>query len=190
MPSAKRVLIVYSHEREMAMYVRLQSRASSYLKSGEFCIADELYAVYLDLIRFAEPEHRQKSVDYLRPSTPGRRSISSSRSVRSRSISFWSTAKRSTRTSRWSLTSVNASRIAQTSLKANVTGVAVERDVRQTLDLLLAVQPDIQQIVIPIGSSATEKTWPRTRVSCSSRTEKRLRVEYCRTFPWKRCNAG
>ncbi len=74
--------------------------------------------------------------------------------------------------------SVNASRIAQAPLKENVTGVAVERDVRQTVDLLLAIQPDVQQIVIPIGSSPTEKEWAEDTRQLFKPYKKRVRVEY------------
>src|SRR5262249_20511858 len=75
-------------------------------------------------------------------------------------------------------TSVNASRIAQTTLDGRTTGVAVRRDVRQTIDLILALQPETQMIVIPIGSSPTEKAWAQDTRELFRPYEARVRITY------------
>ena len=140
-PSAKRVLLVYSHEREMAMYAGFDHALRVHLKSaGSSPI--EFYTEYLDLIRFAGPVQREKSVDYLRAKYAGPR-IDLIVTVGSLAFDFiLEHGDTIFPDIPIVFASVSASRIAQAPLKENVTGVAVERDVRQTVDLLLAIQPD------------------------------------------------
>jgi signal transduction histidine kinase len=168
---------VYSHEREMAMYAGFDRALRARLKSGGSSPI-EFYTEYLDLMRFAEPVQRQKSVDYFRAKYAGPR-IDLIVAVGSLAYDFiLEHGDAISPDVPIVFTSVNASRIAQTPLKENVTGVAVERDVRQTFDLLLAVQPDLQRIVIPIGSSSTEKAWAEDTRQLFQPYEKRVRVEY------------
>ena len=176
-PSAKRVLIVYSHEREMGMYAGFDRALRLHLKSAGSSPV-EFYTEYLDLMRFAGPVQREKSVDYLRAKYAGPR-IDLIVTVGSLAFDFvLEHGDTIFPDIPIVFASVSASRIAQAPLKANVTGVAVERDVRQTVDLLLAIQPDIQQIVIPIGSSPTEKEWAEDTRQLFKPYEKRVRIEY------------
>ena len=53
---------------------------------------------------------------------------------------------------------LNIRRVENLQLKPNITGIAVKRDLRNTLDLALRLQPDTVDVVIPTGSSAIEKS--------------------------------
>jgi signal transduction histidine kinase len=56
-------------------------------------------------------------------------------------------------------TSVNVHTVEKLPLKPNITGVAVNRNIRDTLDVALRVQPDTTRVIIPGGTSAIEKSW-------------------------------
>ena len=155
---AKRVLLLYSHEREMPMYAGFDRALRARLQAG-VDLPIEFYTEYLDLMRFADPLHRETSVDYFRVKYSGPRI---DLIVTVSSLAFDFIVEHGDEIFPGIpivFTSVNATRLTQIALKENTTGIAVKRDVRQTLDLLLAVQPDIQRIVIPVGSSPTEKAW-------------------------------
>ena len=160
----------------MAMYAGFDHALRLHLKSAGSSPV-EFYTEYLDLMRFAGPVQREKSVDYLRAKYAGPR-IDLIVTVGSLAFDFiLEHGDTIFPDIPIVFASVNASRIAQAPLKENVTGVAVERDVRQTVDLLLAIQPDVQQIVIPIGSSPTEKEWAEDTRQLFKPYEKRVRVE-------------
>ena len=174
---AKRVLVVYSHEREMAMYVGFDRALRASLESGG-ARPIEFYTEYLDLMRFAEPLQRQKAVDYFRVKYSGPR-IDLIVTVGSLAYDFILEHGEATFPDiPVVFASVNATRLAQTTLRENITGVGVKRDVRQTLDLLMAVQPDTRQIIVPVGSSATEKTWALETRELFRPYETRVRIEY------------
>ena len=176
-PAANRVLLLYSHEREMAMFTGFDRAFRARMQSGA-ALPIEFYAEYLDLIRFAEPLRTQDSIDYFRAKYAGPR-IDLIVTIGSLAFDF-------VREHGDAIfpgipivfTSVNASRIAQLTLEENTTGVAVTRDVRQTLDLLLTVQPDVRRIVIPTGSSPTEKAWAKETRELFQPYEKRVQITY------------
>ena len=176
-PAAKRVLLVYSHEREMAMYTSFDRALRSRLQSGA-PQPIEFYTEYLDLMRFADARHRQQSVDYFRVKYASPR-IDLIVAVGSLAFDFI-LEHGDTVFPGISIvfTSVNASHIAQIALNKNITGVAVKRDVRRTLDLLLSIHPDTQQIVVPVGSSPTEETWGKETRELFLPYETRVRITY------------
>jgi ABC-type uncharacterized transport system substrate-binding protein len=179
---AKRVLVVYSHEREMAMYAGFDRALRARLPSG---VAQpiEFYTEYLDLMRFAEPLQRQKAVDYFRVKYSGPR-IDLIVTVGSLAFDFiLENGDAIFPGIPIVFASVNASRLAQMTLKENITGVGVKRDIRQTLDVLLAVQPDTRQVVVPVGSSATEKAWASETRELFQRYETRVRIDYLSGLP-------
>ncbi len=154
----KRVLLLYSHEREMAMYAGLDHGLRSALESGS-PYPVEFYAEYLDLIRFPDKPRQRKSVDYLRVKYADR-GIDLVIAISPLAFDF---------IFRHSdelfpgipivFTSVNTTRIDELSLGPNITGIAVTRDITQTLDLVLRLQPDTTRVVIPVGTSPTERSW-------------------------------
>jgi signal transduction histidine kinase/ABC-type uncharacterized transport system substrate-binding protein len=174
---AKRVLVVYSHEREMAMYAGFDRALRAGLQSGA-AQPIEFYTEYLDLMRFAAPLQRQTSVDYFRVKYAGPRM---DLIVTVSSLAFDFILEHGEEIFPGIpivFASVNATRLAQTTLRENITGVGVKRDIRQTLDLLLSLQPDTRQIVVPVGSSATEKAWAADTRELLQPYETRVRIEY------------
>src|SRR5262245_17389356 len=138
----------------------------------------EFYTEYLDLMRFAEPLQRQKAVDYFRVKYSGPR-IDLIITVSSLAFDFiLDHGDKIFPGIPIVFASVNAARLTQLTLKENITGVAVKRDIRQTLDLLLAIQPDTRQIVVPAGSSPTEKIWASETRELLKPYEGRVRIEY------------
>src|SRR5262249_46978218 len=138
----------------------------------------EFYTEYLDLIRFAEPIHKQSSIDYFRTKY-AEHGIDLVVPIGSLAFDFVVEHGPAMLPDVPILfTSVNASRIAQTTLDGRTTGVAVRRDVRQTIDLILALQPETQMIVIPIGSSPTEKAWAQDTRELFRPYEARVRITY------------
>ena len=175
--TAKHVLLVYSHERELAMYAGLDRSLRAGVKSGA---ADpvEFYTEYLDLIRFAEPGHQYESVDYLRLKYS---SLNIDLIVVVSSLAFDFILEHGEEVFGdvpVVFTSVNVSRIETVRLKPNMTGVAVKRDFSRTLDLALRVQPDTRQVVIPVGSSPTEKAWADAARETLRPYERRVGIAY------------
>src|SRR5262245_59597309 len=114
----KRVLLLYSHEREMPMYAGFDRALRTRLQSG---VAQpiEFYTEYLDLMRFPDPLHRETSVDYFRVKYSGPRidlivtvsSLAFDFIVEHGDVIFPDIPV--------IFTSVNASRLAQLTLKKN-----------------------------------------------------------------------
>jgi signal transduction histidine kinase len=174
---AKRVLVVYSHEREMAMYAGFDRALRARLQA-DAARPVEFYTEYLDLMRFAEPIQRQKTVDYFRVKYSGPR-IDLIVTVSSLAFDFILEHGDAIFPGiPIVFASVNALRLTQATLRENITGVAVKRDIRQTVDLLLAIQPDTRQIVVPAGSSPTEKAWTLETRELFRPYESRVRIEF------------
>jgi hypothetical protein len=173
----RNVLLNYSHEREMAMYAGFDSGLRSSLQSG-FQPSIDFYAEYLDLIRFRDERHRQKTVDYLRVKCAGRR-IDLIVVVGSLAFDF-------VRPHAGDLypsvpivfTSVNVARIEGLALGPNVTGVAVKREITSTLDLALRLQPDTVHVAVPVGTSAIERTWAAETRKTFALYERRVTITY------------
>ncbi|HMF98514.1 MAG TPA: ABC transporter substrate binding protein [Vicinamibacterales bacterium] len=179
---SRQVLVVYSHEREMAMYTGFDRAFRSQLQSGSGSPI-EFYTEYLDLIRFGEPGYRQKSVDYLRLKYTAQR-IDLIVTVSSLAFDFILEHGEAIFPGiPVVFASVNTSRIEEVALRENVTGVAVKRDLRDTLDLLLHVHPDTQQVFVPVGSSATEQSWAAATRALLEPYEKRVRITYLSGLP-------
>jgi hypothetical protein len=80
-------------------------------------------------------------------------------------------------------TSVNIRNIQGLSLKSNVTGIAVKRDIRNTLDVALRLQPDTKQVVIPVGTSTLEKSWAADLKDSLRLYEDHLTITYLSDLP-------
>ena len=174
--ASKQVLLVYSHEREMSMYTGFDHILRSRLQAGKSPI--EFYTEYLDLIRFGEHDQRQKSVDYLTVKYSAQQ-IDLIITVGSLAFDFILEHGDAIFPGvPVVFTSVNISRIEQLTLKSNVTGVATRRELRETLDLLLNIHPDTQQVVVPVGASSTEEAWVAATRQLLQPYEKRVRITY------------
>ena len=80
-------------------------------------------------------------------------------------------------------TSVNIRNIQGLSLKSNVTGIAVKRDIRNTLDVALRLQPDTKQVIIPVGTSTLEKSWAADLKDSLRLYEDHLTITYLSDLP-------
>jgi len=153
----KNVLVFYSHEREMATYVALDRALRAALEPSAHTI--EFYTEYLDLMRFPNERRQQTLVNYLRVKYSDR-NIDLIVVVSPLGLNFLL---------RYGdelfpgtpivFTSVNVRTVEKLALKPNVTGIAIKREFRDTLDLALRLQPDTQRVVIPVGTSPIEKSW-------------------------------
>jgi signal transduction histidine kinase len=180
-PAAKRVLLVYSHEREIGLYTGFDRALRSRLQSGARQPI-EFYTEYLDLMRFAGPRYRQTSVDYLRVKYAATR-IDLIITAGTLAFDFMLEHGDETFPSVPVVLATGAARIAELGGKANLTGIAIKRDVRQTLDLLLALQPDTRQVIVPVGSSPTEEAWGLAMRDLLRSYETRVRITYLSGLP-------
>jgi signal transduction histidine kinase len=154
----KSILILYSHEREMSVYADLDHALRSALLSGS-SYPVVFYTEYLDLIRFSDELHQQKLVDYLHVKYAGRK-IDLICVVSPLAFHFLlQYGEKLFPGIPAVFTPVDVRRIGKLVLTPNITGVAVKRDVGDTVDLALRLQPDITRVIIPAGSSAIEKSW-------------------------------
>ena len=75
-------------------------------------------------------------------------------------------------------TSVNIRALEKFSLKPNTTGIAVKRDIRDTLDVALRLQPDTTQVIVPVGTSPLEKSWTADLQNSLRSYEDHLTITY------------
>jgi signal transduction histidine kinase len=154
----RNVLVLYSHEREMAIYAPFDRALRSQMESAA-TYPLTFYTEYLDLLRFPGDEQQQKLVEYLRVKYSGK-PINLIVAVSPLAFNFVSkNGDALFPGTPVVFASVNIRRIENHSLKPNVTGVAVIRDLKNTLDIALRLQPDTTQVIIPVGVSAQEKSW-------------------------------
>jgi signal transduction histidine kinase len=154
----KRVLLVYTHEREMDLYVSLDRALRSALE-GDPGYSVEFFSEYLDLLRFAEPVRSEALLAFLRAKYKDQ-SLDLVVAVSPPAFEFVAEHGEDLFGKvPIVFTSVNVTRLAGTPLKPDVTGVAVRREFGDTVDLALQLQPEIREIVIPVGSSLLERTW-------------------------------
>jgi signal transduction histidine kinase len=153
----KNILVLYSHEKEVATYAELDRAMRSALQSDS-TYSVVFYTEYLDLSRFPEARHQRTLVDYLRLKYSNRK-IDLVILVSPPAFNFF--IKHGDQLFPGIpavFTSVDIRRVENLELKPNITGIAVKRDLRNTLDLALRLQPDTVGVVIPAGSSSIEKS--------------------------------
>jgi signal transduction histidine kinase len=153
----KNILVLYSHEKEVATYAELDRAMRSALQSDS-TYSVVFYTEYLDLSRFPEARHQRTLVDYLRLKYSNRK-IDLVILVSPPAFNFF--IKHGDQLFPGIpavFTSVDIRRVENLQLKPNITGIAVKRDLRNTLDLALRLQPDTVGVVIPAGSSSIEKS--------------------------------
>ena len=75
-------------------------------------------------------------------------------------------------------TSVNVTTVEKSTLKPNVTGIAVIREFKDTLDIALRLQPDTTHVVVPVGTSALEKSWGSETRAALQPFESRVEMTY------------
>ena len=75
-------------------------------------------------------------------------------------------------------TSVGVAKVQSLHLRSNVTGVAVKRDLRLTLELALRLQPDTTRVIVPVGTSSIEKMWAEDTRKLLQPYESRVAIDY------------
>lgn len=152
----KHVLMLYSHES--AVYAQLETPLRSAL-SSELSHPVDFYTEYLDLLRFPREQYEQQVVEFLRAKYAGRR-IDLIVVVSSLAFDFLRTRGGELfPATPIVFASVNAAAIDRQTLPPHITGVAVTRDYRDTLNLALAIHPDTERVFVPAGSSPAERAW-------------------------------
>jgi len=178
----RNVLVLYSHEREMAIYTPFDRALRSQLESAA-TYPLTFYTEYLDLLRFPGDEQQQKLTEYLRVKYSGK-PINLIVTVSPLAFNFVSKNGDALFPGvPIVFASVNIRRIENLSPKPNVTGVAVRRDIKNTLDIALRLQPDTTQVVIPVGVSAREKSWTAELRDSLRPYESHLTITYLSDLP-------
>ncbi len=75
-------------------------------------------------------------------------------------------------------TSVNQARATELVRDWNTTGIGVRHDLTMTLDVALHIQPDTVRLVIPAGTSPTEKRWMAATRESLRPYESRLQISF------------
>jgi signal transduction histidine kinase len=172
---SKSVLILYSHERELSTYAELDRALRSTLQSDS-THAVAFYTEYLDLLRFPEERRQRMLMEYLRIKYSTQQ-IDLVVLVSPLAFNFFNKYGESLFPGIPAVfTSVGIQRLANVPRKPNVTGVAVTREVRDTLDFALQLQPDTRRVIIPSGSSSIEKSWTEETLKALSPYSKRLSI--------------
>jgi signal transduction histidine kinase len=180
--TAKNVLALYSEQVETENYAALAEGLRSGLHSQDkFPV--EIYSEHLDLLRFVDAPHQENLAAYLRAKYAERR-IDLIVVIGSSAFNFI--------TERGEaifqgvpivFTSVGITRIEERPLRRTVTGIAVKRDYGDTIDVILRLQPDTTEIVIPVGATSLEKTWTMEIRDSLKSFEPRVRLTYLSDLP-------
>ena len=180
--TAKNVLALYSEQVETENYAALAEGLRSGLHSQDkFPV--EIYSEHLDLLRFVDAPHQENLAAYLRAKYADRR-IDLIVVIGSSAFNFI--------TERGEaifpgvpivFTSVGITRIEERPLRRTVTGIAVKRDYGDTIDVILRLQPDTTEIVIPVGATSLEKTWTMEIRDSLKSFEPRVRLTYLSDLP-------
>ncbi len=180
----KNVLILYSHERELSTYTELDHALRATLQS-DFNHPVAFYTEYLDLFRFPEERRQRVLVDYLRIKYSNQK-IDLVVLVSPLAFNFFNKyGQQLFHGIPAVFTSVGSQRLEGVRLEPNVTGVAVQRDLRDTMDFVLRLQPDTTSVVIPAGSSSIEKTWMEEALKSLSSYSGRLSITVLRDLMLK-----
>ena len=79
--------------------------------------------------------------------------------------------------------SVNVDKFQGQPPPANVTGVAVRRDYKDTVNLALRIHPDTQRMIVPVGVSPVERSWLESLRQSFKEYEGRLEITYLTDLP-------
>lgn len=178
----KSVIIFYSHEREIATYEDLDKNLLSQLDST---VNHEvtIYREYLDLMRFADSEQQQSLTKYLEAKYKDRK-IDLVFAVSPLALNFL--LQRGSQVFPGIpivFASVNVRTVEALSLPPNITGVAIKRNTKDTLDVALRLQPDTTEVVIPTGNSPREQGWIEDLKKELEPYQQRLRITWLGNLP-------
>jgi signal transduction histidine kinase len=117
------------------------------------------YTEYLDLMRFPDESQQEKLTDFLRVKYASR-SIDLIVVVSPLALKFViKNGDALFPETPIVFASVNIRTLNSLSLRPNITGIAVTRNIPDTLDLAVRLQPDTTQVIVPVGTSPLERSW-------------------------------
>jgi signal transduction histidine kinase len=171
------VLLMYPQEQEMAWYSGIDHGLRSTLQASS-SYEVEFYSEYLDLVRFSEGRQVDGLAEYLRVKYRGRK-IDLIVVVSSLTLQFLIDRGEQLFPGVPVLfTSVNSTVVQQLTLRPNITGVAVQRSYGDTLDLILRLQSDTREVIVPVGASPRERAWGVDQQVALKPFETRVRITY------------
>ena len=160
----KRILILYSYDKEEGIYAPLDQTLRSSLKAhlpGRV----ELYTEYLDLVRFPVSKHTQALVQLLRLKFEGKKpdviipvSYFALKFLFEGGKDLFPGVPIVALFNQRRSESVAAA-AKQSPSRQDLTGVEGRDDPAASLDLALKLQPDTERVAVVVGSSPNEKFW-------------------------------
>jgi signal transduction histidine kinase len=179
-PGGKHVLVLFSHESATYADFDRPLRASL---TRDLTYPVDFFTEYLDLLRFPRDRYEQQIVDALRVKYRGRR-LDLIVVVSPLALDFLM-ARRDELFSGVPIVfaSINVDRFRGQPPPANVTGVAVRRDYRDTVNLALGIHPDTQRVIVPVGTSAVERSWLESLRESFKEYEGRVAITYPTDLP-------
>jgi PAS domain S-box-containing protein len=158
---SKRILILYSFDKEQGIYVRLDESLRSRLIS-QLPDRVEFYTEYLDLIRFPDPGHADNLVRLLRLRLAEIKPDLLI-PVGYTALNFVLSSGKDLFPHTPIVALFNERREGDLKLSPEqlpfMTGIKGKDDPRPTVDLALRLQPDTRRVAVVVGSSPNEKFW-------------------------------
>jgi PAS domain S-box-containing protein len=184
----RRILILYSFDKEEGIYAPLDQALRSDLKSqvGERV---EFYAEYLDLVRFPDPKHAETLVKLLKLKLAEKKpdliipvSYSALKFLLEDGKDLFPGVPIVALFNERRTEAVTAA-IEKLPSRPQITGVEGRDDPRGTLDLALRLQPDTNRVVVIVGSSPFEKFWLQQLQSDFAAYSGRIEFDYLTDLP-------
>jgi len=174
------VLVLYPQEKELGSFLDLDRNLRIALQTG-FADPVVFYTEYLDLLRFPDKASQDRLVRFLSTKYSDRQ-LDLIVCVGSMSFNFLEERKDLFKGIPIVFTSVNI-RTFEKHHGRIATGVAVKRDLRDTVELALRLQPNTSHVFIPVGSSPMEQGWRSDLQSDLSIYKDRLLITFLTQQP-------
>jgi two-component system cell cycle sensor histidine kinase/response regulator CckA len=157
----KRVLILYSFDKEEGIYSGLDESLHARLRT-QLPYRVEFYTEYLDLVRFPDPEHRDNLVKLLQLRLAGKK-LDLIIPVSYSALDFLLSAGKDLFPGTPIVSLFNDRRSGDVKLRMQqhplFTGVEGKDEPAETVDLALRLQPDTNRVAVIVGDSPLEKFW-------------------------------
>ena len=179
---SRRVLLLFSNESLLPAGRILTDSIQSTMNAGTEEHL-EFFPEYLDFVRFSEPGHEARMVDFLRGKYESTR-FDLIFAIGPEALSF--TVMHRAELS-WQapvvFTGIREGSLRAAELPADVVGTTFQLDPVRTLDLALQLQPYTQHVVVVTGAAPFDKSWETTARASYRDYEKRLDFIYLSGLP-------
>jgi PAS domain S-box-containing protein len=179
---SKRILLLFSNESLLPAGQILTHSIQSAMNAGTEEHL-EFFPEYLDFVRFSEPRHEARMVDFLRGKYESTR-FDLIFAIGPEALRF--TVKHRAELSLLApvvFTGIREGSLSLTEVPADIVGTTFELDPVKTLDLALQLQPDTQHVVVVTGAAPFDKRWEATARASYRDHEKRLDFIYLSGLP-------